>query len=46
MSDDYEQDDLLAVYSAVVDYHNNLVHMRFTVARLYLIGVKSTLDSC
>ncbi|MDP2755574.1 MAG: hypothetical protein Q8P40_14450, partial [Nitrospirota bacterium] len=36
MSDDYEQDDLLAVYSAVVDYHNNLVHMRFTVAGLYL----------
>ncbi len=36
MSDDYEQDDLLTVYSAVVDYHNNLVHMRFTVAGLYL----------
>jgi hypothetical protein len=36
MSDDYKQDDLLAVYSAVVDYHNNLVHMRFTIAGLYL----------
>jgi len=36
MSDDIEQDDMLAVYSAVVDYHNNLVHMRFTVAGLYI----------
>lgn len=36
MSDDINQDDLLAVYSAVVDYHNNLVHMRFTVAGLYI----------
>ena len=36
MSDYNKQDDLLAVYSAVVDYHNNLVHMRFTVAGLYL----------
>jgi hypothetical protein len=27
---------LLAVYNAVVDYHNNLVHMRFTIAGLYL----------
>ena len=36
MSDHCEQDDLLAIYSAFVDYHNNLVHMRFTVAGLYL----------
>jgi hypothetical protein len=25
-----------AVYDAIVDYHNNLVHMRFTVAGLYI----------
>jgi hypothetical protein len=36
MSEEYEKNDLLAVYSAVVNYHNNLVHMRFTVAGLYL----------
>jgi hypothetical protein len=29
-------DDLRIVYDAIVDYHNNLVHMRFTVAALYL----------
>ena len=36
MSDLDEQADLPAVYGAIVDYHNNLVHMRFTVAGLYL----------
>ncbi len=30
------RDDLRAAYGAVVDYHNNLVHMRFTVAGLFL----------
>ena len=29
-------DDLRAAYAAIVDYHNNLVHMRFTVAGLFL----------
>ncbi len=29
---------LKEVYRSVVDYHNNLVHMRFTVAGLYLAG--------
>ena len=36
MNNGHEKNDLIAVYSAVVDYHNNLVHMRFTVAGLYL----------
>jgi hypothetical protein len=30
------KDDVRAAYAAVVDYHNNLVHMRFTVAGLFL----------
>jgi hypothetical protein len=30
------QDDLRASYSAIVDYHNNLVQMRFNVAGLFL----------
>jgi hypothetical protein len=30
------KDDVRAAYTAVVDYHNNLVHMRFTVAGLFL----------
>lgn len=30
--------NLREVYRSVVDYHNNLVHMRFTVAGLYLAG--------
>ena len=29
-------DDIRAAYAAVVDYHNNLVQMRFTVAGLFL----------
>jgi hypothetical protein len=29
-------DDVRAAYAAVVDYHNNLVQMRFTVAGLFL----------
>ena len=33
-----QQNDLQEVYRSVVDYHNNLVHMRFTVAGLYLAG--------
>jgi hypothetical protein len=31
-----EKSDLHDVYNAIVGYHNNLVHMRFTVAGLYL----------
>ena len=31
-----EISDLHTTYNAIVDYHNNLVHMRFTVAGLYL----------
>ena len=30
--------DCHTVYSAIVNYHNNLVNMRFTVAGLYLAG--------
>ena len=33
-----QQNDLQQVYRSVVDYHNNLVHMRFTVAGLCLTG--------
>ncbi|MDD5760429.1 MAG: hypothetical protein PHI06_15290 [Desulfobulbaceae bacterium] len=29
-------DDLRASYGAIVSYHNNLVHMRFTVAGLFI----------
>lgn len=34
--DNQATDNLGSIYSAIVDYHNNLVHMRFTVAGLFL----------